>query len=105
MAKKKPQATLLKQQAGFMPGTYEFEVELERSEFNKDMQIIQIQTLLDYLKATALGEKLEALKASNTIDFLHSSARYTPKTVILTLVFIVSNKQTLFALTLGENLI
>ena len=105
MAKKKPQAKLLKQQAGFMPGTWELEIELERSEFNDDLKIIQMQTLIDYLMSTPLGDKITALEASNTIEMLHVNATYRPKTVVLTAVFMVTSKQQLFALTLGEQLI
>ena len=105
MAKKKPQAKLLKQQAGFMPGTWELEIELERSEFNDDLTIIQMQTLIDYLMSTPLGDKIKALEAPNTVEMLHCSATYRPKTVILTAVFIVTSQQQLFALTLGEKLV
>lgn len=105
MAKKKPQAKLLKQQAGFMPGTWELEIELERSEFNDDLKIIQMQTLIDYLMSTPLGDKIKSLEASNTIEMLHVNATYRPKTVILTAVFMVTSQQQLFALTLGEQLI
>ncbi len=105
MAKKKPNGKLLKQSAGYLPGTWELVVEIDRSEFNDTMEIIKKDTLLSYLMSTPVGEKIKALEAENTAEMIQFNTTYSPKKVILTVVLMVTSKQQLFALTLGENLI
>ena len=105
MAKKRPQAKLLKQQSGYVAGTWELELEIERSEFNDNMKIIQQQTILDYIRATHVGEKIKALERANTADMISISTTYRPKTIIVTAILMITDPQQLFALTLGELLI
>ncbi len=55
--------------------------------------------------STPVGEKSKALEAEKTAEMIRVNTTYSPKKVILTVVLMVTSKQQLFALTLGENLI
>lgn len=102
---KTDETTLLLQQAGYVANTWEIVLKMPRKAFKDGYKIVQMQDLIDYVRAGAIGQQLAELEEKGQADMITASATYRDESICLTVVMMLLDKELQFKLMLGGNLL